>query len=84
MMGQDIYARFVDAASRLRDGETISYVMDGQTYGALAPPGDCFKNVVFKQVSRHFALLYETIFPKSAAASYSANELSFPTATGTV
>jgi len=49
-LGQDIYARFIDAASRLRDGEAVTYIMDGQTYRAVAPPGDSFKNVLFKQV----------------------------------
>jgi len=54
-MGQDIYARLIDTANRLRDGEIVTYITDGQTYRAVAPPGDCFKNVVFKQVSIHLS-----------------------------
>jgi len=52
VIGQDIYARCIDAACRLQAGEAVSYVIDGQTYAAVAPPSDRFKNVVFKQVDR--------------------------------
>jgi len=50
VIGQDIYARFIDAASRLQAGKAVSYAMDGQTYRAEAATCDGFKNVVFKQV----------------------------------
>ena len=62
MMGQELYARFIDAACRLRDGEAITYVTDGQTYKAMAPADLSVKNVVLKQVSTHvlFTVVVET------------------------
>jgi len=66
VIGQDIYARFIDAACRLKAGQAVQYVIDGQTCTAVAPPGDCFRNIIFKQVftaveTSHWSFLFSVV-----------------------
>ena len=54
VIGQDVSARFIDAACRLQAGQTVEYVVDGQTHVAVASPTERLRNVIFKQVSADF------------------------------
>jgi len=56
VIGLDIYARFIDAACRLQAGETVQYAIHGQTHAAVAPSGERFRNIIFKQVFSLFTV----------------------------